>query len=73
LGPATRWRVDNKGGKMTEKGKLFVNKSVKIFVATGDQGSKCPRVNISKKATRFRDDYYGKLKVPKRIAHSIFL
>ncbi len=42
------------------------------FVASGGGGSSCPTMTLVGNTARFRDDYKGRIKLPKSIAKMIF-
>lgn len=42
------------------------------FVASGEKGGGCPTANVLEKKVRFRDDYYGKVKITKKLSLRLF-
>ncbi|MDE1761785.1 MAG: hypothetical protein KGH78_01170 [Candidatus Micrarchaeota archaeon] len=52
--------------------KIQKNMGVTVFVATLDQGDKCPRVLIKGAKSTFRDDYSGSVSIKKGIAAKLF-
>ncbi len=57
---------------MRAKGMLHANKGLTVFVASGSPGDHCPRAVLNRSKTRFRDDYYGNVKIPKVLSKALF-
>lgn len=53
--------------------RVYTNKSKIVIVATSDSGgsASCPTLNASEKTVKLRDDYNGKVKLPKSIIKSL--
>ena len=60
------------GSKISERGKLYSNKSRIVFVSSPEG---CPRINLtdSSKNVKFRDDFSKGLKTSKSFAKLIFI
>lgn len=56
-------------GKITERGKLYISNSKTVFVSSGQN---CPRVAVTEKQVKFRDDYSKGFKSSKKIAKLLF-
>ena len=57
---------------LKNEGKYLKNKGKAVFVASPQAGSAgCPRMVVTKE-TKFRDDYYGRLKTGKSIIAVLF-
>jgi len=52
--------------------RVYKSKGKVIFVATGSGGSGCPTMAVTESVARFRDDYKGRIRLPKSIAKAIF-
>ncbi len=53
-------------------GRMHINKGMTVFVASGVAGEGCPTAKIIVGNVRFKDDFYGSLKMSKILAKSIF-
>ncbi len=53
-------------------GYTHINKGMTVFVASGIAAEGCPTAKIIVGNVRFKDDYYGCLKISKLLAKSIF-
>jgi hypothetical protein len=59
------------GSGVAEKGRLYVNKGRRVFVATN--AGNCPTINVTRgKFVKFRDDYSKGFKTSKTLARAIF-
>ena len=60
----------------TKLGRFHVNKRRMVFVATGGAGGTgggCPTMALTTGAdVKFKDDYYGRLRVKKSITKALF-
>lgn len=54
------------------KGRHYSNKGTNVFVASNGGGNGCPTINLTITKAKFRDDYYNKLKISKKLAKLIF-
>jgi len=52
--------------------RVYKSKGKVIFVASGSGGSGCPTMAVTESVARFRDDYKGRIRLPKSIAKAIF-
>jgi len=51
--------------------RVYKSKGKVIFVASGVSGG-CPTMAVTESVARFRDDYRGRIRLPKSIVKAIF-